>query len=292
MALVAAAGAANAQVEFRIIERNGQSVIPNPPTANSANSTTDSRLNYAVQARVNGGPAGAVLANFAFTLRATGELDAYGAPPSGGPFLLATSLTNGTYDPNANQSTSQANGTTGMAAQYRYLIGVNPSFAGLVNTSGGTFTNTPNNQEIGLITGANIGSALLQQTDFGGGGPTGDDPDGNPDSYTGSGTTAPIPAAYANTYLGGNGNWIDIYRFTYITSNATLTRDIVWSLADLQAQYGTQFVLSNGVWGTDTINATVTQAPNTVHVVGIPAPASAALLGLGGLVASRRRRTA
>ena len=65
------------------------------------------------------------------------------------------------------------------------------------------------------------------------------------------------------------------------------------NLANATAQIGTGLQLSNGVWGPVQANAQVSgNAGVTVHVDGIPAPASAALLGLGGLVAARRRRTA
>jgi len=288
MALVALAGAANAQVpavEFRIVERQSQVTIPNPPVAGQA--LNDNQLNYAVQGRVTGATGNAGIGNFSFDIVASGEPDA-----SGSLFFLATSMSNGTYDPNTTQSTSSSNGPTGMAAQYRYLVGINPNFGGLVNTSGGTFTNTAANQEIGLVTGSNTGAALLQQTDFTGGGPFGTDPDGNPDTYSGSGTTAPLDQTYANTYLGANGNFVDLFRFKYLVTNTTTTRNIVFTLANATAQLTTGFQLSSGIWGpvTGTPGSVTVTPASAVHVVGVPAPASVALLGLGGLVATRRRR--
>ncbi len=83
---------------------------------------------------------------------------------------------------------------------------------------------------------------------------------------------------------------MDVYRFKYTVSDVNTTRDITFNLANVGAQIATSLQLSNGVWGPVQANASATSSGVSVTVVGIPAPASAALLGLGGLIATRRRR--
>jgi hypothetical protein len=279
MALVAAAGAANAQVpavQFQIVERQGQSSIPNPPTGTTV---ADNVLNFAIQARVTGGTATDFLGNFSFDIVASGESDSNGTLTK-----LLTSNLDGSYAANTTQTNSSAVGRGGLPAIYTYLAGINPNFNGLINTSGGTFTNTAGSQEIGLVTGSPTGNALLLLTDTAG--------SGAPDTYPGSGNTAPIDPTIASTYMGAGGNFVDVYRFKYTVSDVTTARNITFTLANLTAQIGNSLLLSNGVWGPVQANAGATSTGVTVNVVGVPAPASAALLGLGGLVAARRRRTA
>jgi len=279
MALVAAAGAANAQVpsvEFRLVERNGQTTVPTPLGATLA---TDGNLNYAVQARVVGGGATDFLGNFSFDIVASGEADANGTLTK-----LLTSNADGSYTTNPTNANNATVGRGGLAAGYTYLAGINPNFNGLINLTGGTFTNTAASQEIGLVTGSPTGSALLLLTDTMG--------TGNPDTYSGSGTTAPIDPTIAAASLGAAGNFIDVYRFKYTISNLSVDRFITFSLANVTAQIGNSLALANGVWGPVQANASaVATAAAPVHVI-VPAPASAALLGLGGLIAARRRRTA
>ncbi len=81
-----------------------------------------------------------------------------------------------------------------------------------------------------------------------------------------------------------------MYRFKYTVSNITTARQIHFDLSGIAAQIGTSLVLSNGTWGPVQANAAASATGIDVAVVGIPAPASAALLGLGGLLAARRRR--
>jgi hypothetical protein len=279
MALVAAAGAANAQsVEFRIRERQNQTQWNlGQPTAAPLN---DGILNYTVQGRVVGGSAGSFLGNFSFDVVASGEADANGLVQK-----AAISNADGSYNTSASQYNANATvGRGGLSAVYSYLAGISPNFNGLINLSGGTFTNTAGSQEIGLVTGSPSGSALLLLADTGG--------TGNPDTYSGSGTTAPVDGTLANSFLGANGNWVSLYNFNYTVSNTTTDRFITFSLANVAAQIGTGLQLSNGVWGPVQANATATSGTNAVNIIAIPAPASAALLGLGGLVATRRRRVA
>ena len=79
-----------------------------------------------------------------------------------------------------------------------------------------------------------------------------------------------------------------MYHFNYaISSNAS--RTAVFTIAGAQAQTFSFLALANGVWGPGAPLNAVTSASGA-QIVITPAPASVALLGLGGLLAARRRR--
>jgi len=292
MALAALAGMANAQsVEFRIVQESATTnslVTATPPTPGTTLTSANPSGNYAVQARVTAGANGSALAGFSFDIVIPGEPDANGTIAK----LRIMSLAgDGTYF-NGAAATNSSIGAGGMARQYSYLAGINSQFNGLVNTSGGTFTNQAGQQEIGLITGSATGSALL--------GTPGVDPagEGNVGTWSGygvggtpaSGNTASVDPAIGPVYF-AQGQFIDLYRFRYTATNFT-QRTLSLTLANAAAQVFNQFVFNNGSWGPQASNvaaANVTTTPLSVPVT--PAPASAALLGLGGLVAARRRRT-
>lgn len=274
MVLAALAGAANAQsIDFRVVERTSQAVVTQGG---------DVVLDLAIQARVNGGGA---LGGFGFNAVITGEPDTNGTLALG-----RISNADGTY--NNTIAASSAVGLGGLARQYTYLAGINAAFNGQINLSNGTFTNSAGNQEIGLITGSSLSSALL--------GTPGVDPNGesNPATWSGygsgnapaAGDTAALDATVGSTYF-SQGAYNDIYRFRYVVSNFA-NRTLTFTLQGVTAQTFSQFVFSNGSWGlnTSTFAGAINVTPLTVNVT--PAPASAALLGLGGLVAARRRRTA
>jgi hypothetical protein len=252
-------------VEFRIVERTGKMLVE---------TGIDPTISFAVQARVVGGAPAQFLGNFAFDIVASGEADA-----NGSLHRLLISNIDGTYAENPTQSVNNSVGAGGMASVYTYLAGITPMFNGLINSSGGPFTNTAANQEIGGITGSPTGTSLLRLADTTG--------SGNPDTYPGSGVSAPMDPVLAQTYLGANGNFVDVYRFKYILSNFA-PRQITFSLANLRAQVGDSLLLTSGSWGAVQTNAPATFVGVTVGVV--PAPASAAALGLAGLLAIRRRR--
>jgi hypothetical protein len=276
-AIAAAAGTIHAQsVEFRIVERQGQTIIPVPA---GATPTTDAVLNYAVQARVLGGTADQFLGTFSFDIVAPGEADS-----SGTLTRLLTSNADGTYAANTAQANSSTIGRGGLAAIYTYLAGIGPTFNGIINASGGTFTNTPGNQEIGLVTGAPIGNSLLLLADGNG--------DGNPDTYPGTGTTAPIDPTIASTYLGAGGSFVDVYRFKYTVSNLVDPRLITFTLANLTAQIGSDgLAFSNGAWGPASQHNAATTLTNSTVIVLFPAPGAGAAFMLGcGWAGARRRR--
>ena len=287
IALVAAAGAVHAQsVEFRLIERRGQSTWT--PGGVQSLPLNDNLIDVAVQARVVGGAANRGIGNFNFNIVTdNGEAESRGT-------LARVKISNagtGTYDTSATQyNTNAILGQGGLPATYTYLAGINGAFNGVLNGSSGTYTNNPGEQDIGLVTGAPIGGSLL--TTFGAAGGT--DAGGNPvpDSWV-AGTTATLDPALANVYLGANSNFIDLYRFRYTIINGTIDRTIHFILTGATAQTFGSLASSNNVWGPAGItDATVSVGTGlNIHVI-IPAPASAALLGLGGLMATRRRRTA
>lgn len=285
-------------VAFRIVERTGQgSATPN----GSGTGWVDPVLDIAIQAQVTGGRK---LGGFSFDAVIVGEADTRGT-------LAMARINNadGTY------ATTLAVGSTvgqfGIARQYSYLAGISPSFNGVINTSVGTFTNTPGNQEIGLIAGAATGSAVLGTPglDVSDGDTDNANPgvgDGNPDSWNAThpwssvaGQTPPMPAnndtgtlaaALAGPYFGA-GQFIDIYRFRY-TLNTSLVncRTLHFTLVGATAQTFDQLLFNNGSWGAQntTFGGTIFVVP--LDVVCFPAPSSAALLALGGLPAARRRR--
>jgi len=279
MALVALAGAANAQttVTFRIVERTSQVV------ANSA----DSLLELAVQARVSGTPA--YLGGFNFNIL-TGDSE------SGGFLQKARIMQGG--NPNFYSTTTPWNsnssvGSGGLAGQYTYLAGINADFNGVINASSGTFTNNPAENEIGLIAGAVTGDALTHTPGID------DDGDNIPDTAPSNGTmpphsnnneTAAVDPTIGAQYFAGGAQFIDIYRFRYNVTNFT-QRTLHFSLGDLGAQFFNELLFNNGAWGANNVTAPLTAIvalPLNVQVT--PTPASVALMGLGGLMVARRRR--
>ncbi len=273
---VASAALCHAQsVEFRIVERTGQTLITNPP---GSSPTTDAVLNYAVQARVVGGTTNQFLANFAFDLVALGESDSYGTLSR-----LLISNADGTYAANIAQSANNTVGRGGLSAIYSYLAGIGGgTFNGLLNTSSGSFTQDPGSQDIGQVTGSPTGGSLLLLTDV--------DLDGNPDTYPGFGTYAQVDPTIASGYLGAGGNFVDVYRFKYTVSNASTPRFVTFRFANLFAQIGTELQLANGVWGPVPNNAPATGSGATVQI-NFPAPGTCAAIGvIGTCLVTRRRR--
>jgi hypothetical protein len=257
-------------VEFRIVERTGQAVA----------SPADNVLDFAVQARFNGGPA---LGGFYFDLRMPGELEARGTLQRG-----AVSNADGTYDPSIGVGNTI--GRAGLPRQYAYFATVNPNFNGLINVSAGTFTNTPD-QEIGLVTAFVEGQPLL-------GTPGIDtDSDGNPDTWSGngSGMTPPsLATASLNPTVGADyfaqGQFIDVYRFRYTLVDFA-PRTLQVRLGAVVAQQFTQFVYSGGQWGAqNTTTASTAVITSGIDIGVVPAPAASILGGIGLLAFVRRRR--
>ena len=274
--LAGVAGTARAtNIEFRIVERRGQTAWDGVSNSVPLN---DNILNLAVQARVVGGAADESLGDFRFDI-ITNDAESAGT-------LRRCRISNpdGTYVTDSTAFDNNATvGRGGLAAIYTYLAGVNGAFNGLINVSGATFTNNPAINEIGFIGGPPCGQQLLLLADL--------DFDNNPDTYPGTGTTAPIDPTLANTYLGANGNFVDVYHFNY-TMTAATNPFLSISLNVSLAQTFGFLALVNTKWGPgNPVNAMNIVTTNYDFRV-TPAPASVALLGLGGLAAAggRRRR--
>jgi MYXO-CTERM domain-containing protein len=271
--LAGVAGAAQASsVEFRIVERRSQTAW-NAAAATSV-PLNDNLLNLSVQARVVGGAPGESLGNFGFNIILTGEGQANGT-------LATAAISNalGQYTP-----TSYGNGATigrfGLAHSYTYLAGLNAAFNGSINASSGSWTETADN-DIGLITGSPTAQGMLDLFDT--------TASGFPDTYPGTGTSASIDSALAGQYLGADGNFVQIYNFNYTISSST-ARNIQFHIDGAQAQTFQSWALANTVWGPgNPVNASSISTTD-LSIAVTPAPGAMALLGLGGLVAARRRR--
>ncbi len=256
-------------VTFRIVERTGQTQV-NPG---------DSVLDLAVQARF----IGQNLGGFYFDVQMPGEAESRGTLARGNISNL-----DGTYDNTIGVGNSV--GRSGLARQYSYFGTVNPNFNGLINTSAGTFTNTPS-QEIGLITAFVEGGPLL-------GTPGIDlDGDGNPDTWSGNGlgvppavgATAPVNATAAALYFAA-GQFIDVYHFRYTVTDLT-PRNLHIQLNAILGQQFSQLVFSGGIWGAQNSNVASTAITNQpIDISIVPAPGAAGTLGLAGLLAARRPR--
>lgn len=257
-------------VEYRVVERTGQTVA----------NALDNVLDFAVQARVNGSGS---LGAFYFDMRILGEAESRGTLQRGG-----ISNIDGTYDPAI--STGSVVGRHGAARQYSYFGTVNQNFNGVINSSSGTFTNTPD-QEIGLITGVVQGSPMLQTPGLDTNG------DGHPDTWSGNGsgttptngTTASLNPAAATAYFANN-QFVDLYRFRYTLTDLSARTLQIRPLNAIAEQF-TQFVFVSGQWGAqNTLTASAALQVTGIDISVVPAPGAAFLLGVGALATSRRRR--
>jgi len=261
LAVAAFAGAANAQtLEWRIVERFSDTVVgaagdTNVPTATSgtAGSATDATLWFIVQARVTGLQPGTAingLGGFAGTVNIT-------SGGGGGSFKAAgTAGTGGNPTNNSPSNFYPASGLpnpgfgTGPALYSPFRL-VSDLGAGGNGTRASVGANALTD-----IVGATGGNALANLTD----------------------------GAMENNVWGVD-QWVNAYTFQYDVSDFTARTLVVQ----------TNFVGStyfNAVDGGGVPNALLFQGESqgsyTVSIV--PAPGAAALLGLGGLLAARRRR--
>jgi hypothetical protein len=280
IALLVASGSLHAAtVEFRIIERRGQTswTVVNPSSV-----LNDNILNLAVQARVVGGAPGEALGNFRFDMIMPGELESFGTLSKARISVGGTA----NYDVSAAQYNNNATvGVGGLAASFTYLAGISAEFNGLINTSSGFWTNTPD-QDIGKVNGSPAGGAGLLA--YGAAGRQ--DGNGNfvPDTWV-SGTTAALDTAVAQQFLGANGNYVDVYHFNYTISNSAL-RAMTFTLNGVTAQTFTSLASVNDVWGpANPLDANVSVTNLTLALV--PAPGAAFGTGMLILAASRRRRS-
>jgi hypothetical protein len=258
-------------IQLRLVERTGQTEV----------TSSDAVLNFAVQGRVVGDDPGVGIGGFAFAIVINGEAQ------NRGTFSRdRISNPDGTY---YSGIAGPATGfMSGVDAQHGYLVGINSVFNGLINASGGGWTQTPS-QDIGLISGLSAGPAFLNTPGVDA------DQDGVPD--TNSDGVAKLPPSIMTTYFGADNNWIDLYRFRYTVTNFTprdLDFHIISTSSDLDP-VGFTFTdaeETSGSWGT--INTQVSIPPQNVEgFVGtvLPSPgAGATMLAATGWIARRRRQ--
>lgn len=271
MASVLGVGAQCAQaqykVELRIIERTGQTVAD----------PGDNTLDFAVQARVTNDST-RMFGGVNLRVQMPGEAQGRGTLTRG-----IISNTDGTY---SNAFGTSAPGTvSGLAAQYRHLVSLNSGFNGGVNTSVGPELQDPAMQDIVGIAPYSAGESLTGVPGLF----TFDENTGEPIGPAGN----QVPAAIGDQYFGARGNWVDIYRFRYIVTDLTSRTVQVTPWAGTTISTFSQLALQDTLWGTQI--TTDQRTGNNLALFGtsfevIPAPASGALLGLGAMVAIRRRR--
>ncbi len=258
-----------ANIEFRLVEITGQTTA----------TPVDPILDFAIQGRVTGGAAASGLGSWYFdSVQLVGD-----AESRAGLDRDRISNPDGTYFTGA-PVVSNAVGIGGVASQYSFLASVSANFNGLFNMSGGTFTNTPDN-EIGSISGYAGGSGLLRTPGVDA------NMDGRPDSILAPATSGPLPAAAMPTYF-AQGQFIDLYRFRVIFTDLTI-RSVLVRLNGARGQSFTEVSLGTdgSLWGPalDTGDAVTT---TNLLVQVIPAPGAAGGLAIAGMMAARRRRCA
>jgi MYXO-CTERM domain-containing protein len=278
LALAAAAGAANAQsIEFRWTERHGQTLIPvgAVPAAsnnfNGAGAATDATVWLVLEARLNtagntslrgiGGGAGSITTN---------DTLGFGAFRTSNVGVPAVAR---------NASAASATSVPGWASirfhssdpeTSEYAIGTSPNGSGIfqpwrfvADLPPGNVTGSINgNSSIDMIAWAAAGREV-QALDLGPGGEA----------------ALNTPAQF------GRDSWAPIYTLQYNFTNLT-PREVT---------FGGTFAAFTAFSSYD-----ASGVPNSVQVQNLPvpgytvtvapAPGAAALLGLGGLVAARRRR--
>lgn len=266
-ALAAPAALAQFRVELRTIERTGQTVAD----------ANDNVLDFAVQARVTN-DATLMFGGVNLRVQMPGEAQGRGTLARG---IISNS--DGTY---SNALGVSAPGTvSGLAAQYRYLFSLNSGFNGGINSSVGPELQDPAIQDIVGIAPYSAGDALTGVP-----GLFTFDPDTG-DAIGPSGGV--VPAAIGDQYFGARGNWVDIYRFRYTVTDLTQRTVQVNPWAGTTISTFSQLALADSVWGAQ-ITANQRTADN-LALFGmsfdvVPAPASAGVLALLAMGASRRRR--
>lgn len=262
-------GAGAALVDVRIVERTGQMVAD----------AADPQLDFAVQVRVNSSTR--ALASPTFPIRLFGESQSHGQLSFG----RISRRDDRTYTPEVGGPAPAFE--SGLAAQYRWQADLNSAFNGLINASGGSWTQTPD-QDIGLIGGRSIGERLL-------GTPGLDtDGDGHPDTAAPGATRVNMPEDIQRDYFAKQ-NWIDVYRFRYRVTDLTprsldvrIFEDPLVLTFDL---FNGEIFFANGVWTMrfETIQRSEISIVNWTGMV-VPAPSGAAMILLGMASGVRRRR--
>lgn len=295
LAVAALAGTAMAQqTEVRIVALGGAV----PAGSNGivlANGAPSATVNLAVQVRVTGSTANHFVSSWGGSIRAVGELDTYGSLALR---TMSTNPTGATFDADMNlvtfpQPVNRANNANGAATSgtaalnglldaYRNL-GIN----GTINPGGAD--GTPN-QEIFNIAARLQGDQLIRAQ---GVSPYTPFVPGPPSTGGTFGDPVNPPSPQVVDFFGGNGNWVDVFRFAYTINETTTARTTEFKLIPADFGFTNQWVFTSGLWGViDQLGQPGSNTGFSITVEEVPAPGAAALLGLGGLIAARRRRTA
>lgn len=271
LALTALAGVANAQsIEFRWVEIAGQNQVNIGATpSTTVTNGTDSRIYLRLDARVSGNGVNG-LAGFGVDintndLKTRGTFFASGA--TGRNLAPANDTTDGTASPRPDQSNSQL----GIYAPFRAAADaglVNNDATGVANTfaSSADFANP-----IARMLGLAPSTAAAGFFDAG-------DPDNG----------IPPGDFFGNSAVYGKDNFVPVLIFAYTVTDFT-QRSITFSLSfpSLPGGFTNQSPVD---FPNSIVELSLPSALPTYTLNVVPAPASAALLGLGGLVAARRRR--
>ncbi len=267
LALAAAAGAANAQaIQYQIVERFNDTVVDVADAAptgapGTAGNAADKTLWFVVLARATGlnAPTPETLTGIGGFAGAINMTSNVAGGQNGGSYKAAGIGGTGGNPTNNSPANFYPAGTSnpglgsGAALYYPFRV-----VADLGTGGNGTrlTANSPNLVDIAGAAGGAAGSAVTQITD----------------------------GLVPNTAWGVN-TWVPVYTFQYDVTDFT-ARTITFSTNFVGSTYFTS-ADSSGV-----PNAIVfgqeSQGSYTVQIT--PAPGAAALLGLGGLVAARRRR--
>lgn len=284
LAVAALAGTAMAQprtVDLEIVSlgtaggtAGAFQVAPDNRSISITGATSAITVYLAVRGRVTS-TTNQFLSDWGGTIRADGELDSYGT-------LGLLRISNPSTDVDGNPvpvtkhtgALAATGGVRGLADTYRAL-----NINGTINPAGAD--GTPN-QEIFNI-GARLQGENLIRT-AGASTYTGD-----PD-YTFSDPINPPPQSVAELNW-GRGVFSELFRFSYTITDTSTLRNTQFSLIPADVGTASEFTLTSGLWG---VISQLTQPTSNVgfSINVVPAPGAAALLGLGGLVAARRRRTA
>lgn len=267
LCVCAAWAGAQVRFEYQVVERTGQTVVD----------ANDNVLDFAVRVRVTNS-ATAMYAGGGLIVRMPGEAESGGTLARG-----IISNTDGTY---SNAIGVFAPGTaSGVAASYRYLVGINSAFNGGINANVGPVLHNPAIQDIVGIAPSPGGDSFVNTP-----GLFTFDPDTG-EAIGPAGNM--VPTAIGDAYFGARGNWIDIYRFRYTVTDFTPRVVPVNAVPDGNGKWFDTITQTDGTWGTQTLGNDVTPANVTTFGATfqvIPAPASALVLGAGVLGLGRRRR--
>lgn len=254
--------------EFRIIA-DGDAGAPTGAWAQQPLSTTATAIGFWLQARVS---------QTTGTNYGIGRVTSPAVP--GVSFLTVTDATGSQLNRGAINGTATQHGR---GAGFR-SGGVNVGAAG--NAAGsGAFPSTTNNQNGGLDSG---NTRIYGFDAYVGATRTGTlDPDTgesiNPWGVNGSATAGSVASGFSP--------WANIYRFVVLPTNSNSQRVITLNAnAQLNGTLGAQETSpGSNSWALQ-LAPGVTRTAQYSFNYGIPTPGAAALLGLGGLAAARRRR--